>query len=513
MSDENIETIPSHEPTTLTQISAFMKEIIQDRNSNRVLLEQLSSRIDLMESEKSSVSDVEPTRYLNNPKSVKRVRTPISKEGPSKKPKVVVVNKNITDKSYSSTHDNSHVVIPSKVGTSTLSKQSKVVISSLNDAVKLNAGITKTRIPPADIHKSSSNLNKSKFVNSAIDRTRKHVVTPINSSMQVNTLPNPQPDHDNPLIIDSIISHDNVNQNLENEVESHVDLDDLERLVLGMQSEDDCSISPEPELQNVQTVSDQVENDATIDLPIFGTDPEYNWAPSVNTMNWFRKVADIELTDNQVTEISDSYTPCDDIAADFVPPEIPPVFWNKMKSDSKNSLVYYNQRALWKSQKLYCLALKPLLSSLDNMEKDDPNLTNITTAVQLICSANLQTSRLRRASTAKFMKNDVKASLFAQPVTHKDLFGSDFESAADKALKSQNSSQKVLFIPKKKFLSKQSVNNSNSEAAKPQSDKAVPSSSSQFQKPSTSSNSKPFRNYKGKGSYRGKYGSYSSSRR
>lgn len=54
------------------------------------------------------------------------------------------------------------------------------------------------------------------------------------------------------------------------------------------------------------------------------------------------------------------------------------------------------------------------------------------------------------------MKNEVKNCLFSKPVTHRDLFGSDFESVAEQALKAQNSAQKVMYHPKQGFRPVQS---------------------------------------------------------
>ena len=180
-------------------------------------------------------------------------------------------------------------------------------------------------------------------------------------------------------------------------------------------------------------------------IPIFGSEPVSNWSLSQNTLDWFQRVADVELQGPQIAEISKSFLPVIEVEQDFTPPDIPLVFWRKLKNNSND---LFRQKCLLQVQKVTCLSLKALLTTLDSMTDNDPNMALIATAVQLICTANLQTSRIRRSDTSKFMKNEVKPNLFSLPVTHKNLFVADFETVGDNALKAQNSSQKMLFQPR-----------------------------------------------------------------
>lgn len=203
---------------------------------------------------------------------------------------------------------------------------------------------------------------------------------------------------------------------------------------------------PLPQSQPDLADAINVSEDNPISLPILGADTSPKWSLSDTTFNWFRKVADLELKEDHISSVAEEFPLSDTMASDFLPPEIPPLFWNKIKTNPSD---YLKQKLLYKAQKLNCLALRPLLSIVNNMTQNDPNMGNLTSAIQLICSSNLLLGRARRSGTVKFMKNEVKSNLMSQPVTHDNLFGTDFETAADQAVKSQSSVQKLLFTPKK----------------------------------------------------------------
>ena len=249
-------------------------------------------------------------------------------------------------------------------------------------------------------------------------------------------------DQNNLIVIDSVISDDTSNIELDGDT---IQLDELEQIYLSKENSHPPASYAAPlpqDTNNLVITSDQpLENN----IPIICSKEGSNWNLSDDTLKWYKTVADLNLDDEQIRDIEEQFVPSDDCSTDFIPPTIPIVFCNKLKN---NSSELYKQRSVYKAQKISTLAIKPLLSVLDNLDRNDPNLAHIATSIQLICTANLQLSRLRRASTAKYMRYDVKDSLFANPISHRHLFGQDFATAADQALKNQNSSQKVIFTPK-----------------------------------------------------------------
>lgn len=242
------------------------------------------------------------------------------------------------------------------------------------------------------------------------------------------------------LVLDAVITDDYTDLELEGD---NVALEDLERMFLENEDESDNSATARNEASTDTEKS--VVSTKESNLPIISNETNGNWHISEDTLQWYQTVADLELDEEQILNLEELYSSSDNIAEEFVPPKVPSVFWNKIRH---NNVELYKHKSVMKSQKLTTLAVKPLLSVLDKMDRNDPNVSMIASSIQLICSANLQLSRLRRASTVKFMKNDFKSELFSLPVTHRDLFGTDFEAAADQAIKAQNSSQKVLFHPK-----------------------------------------------------------------
>ena len=290
----------------------------------------------------------------------------------------------------------------------------------------------------------------------------------------------------NPLIINATMSDDCSNLELQGD---NVDLEELENMYLA--NEEDSEPQSNSSQKDHLNADQITENTNGSHLPIICNKAGGNWHISDDTFKWFETVADLELNEDQLRDLEDTYTPEDDIAKHFIPPPVPAVFQQKMRN---NNAEQYKQRSIVRAQKMSTLAVKPLLSVLDSLDQNDHNVSLIASAVQLICSSNLQLSRYRRASTSKFMKNEVKGNLFSLPVNHLNLFGSDFESAAEHALKSQNSSHKVLFHPKPQLKSAvQPSNDTRPQFAEPSTSNAFPRDKNQ-----------PFRQRRGRSYGRGR---------
>lgn len=271
------------------------------------------------------------------------------------------------------------------------------------------------------------------------------------------------------LTVEPISDSDEVDELHENTGNIVSDAEMLENLLLSE------SLDPTGNISH----SDSSED---FEIPTLGSEPNFNWEPPKKAFAWFQKIADTELTDNQLEDFLGRFVPTDDVSQHFQPPKMPKIIWNQLCAGSSNSAEMYKQRTVFKSQKLLGSSIMPLLTVLESLKGTDPNREFLASAIQMICTSNLQLSRLRRASIAKFVKPEVKHALFSQPVSHLHLFGTDFDSSAELAVKNLSSFQKVIMTPKKKF------NNvpSTSFAAPP----PTPSSSRTFTFPSSSSSSR-----------------------
>ena len=225
-------------------------------------------------------------------------------------------------------------------------------------------------------------------------------------------------------------------------------------------------------------------NNMEMEIPFLpSSDPPTSWSPSSKILNWFMKVADVELKEAQMDSFLEEFVPSKENKPHFKPPRLPHVIWKKLKNDKDPAMP--NLKNTYKSQSLISSAMMPLLTVLDSLDKEDPNLKLLAHAIEILCSCNLQLSRTRRSSVAKITKPELKPALLAHPVTHLHLFGEDFESSADSACKTQLSSLKVL--AQSKYPKPPSA---NFQRPKPPSDTFQ--RPSQAVQPSTSNNSLEF---------------------
>ena len=147
--------------------------------------------------------------------------------------------------------------------------------------------------------------------------------------------------------------------------------------------------------------NDLLESDSDHDIPIIGNEDDSTWVVPKRAFNWFNKIADLELSDSKIDECLADFIPPEDVAHHFEPPMLPSVIWNKVRHG--NAAELQKQRTIFRSQKLLSSSLMPLLTALDSMNKHDPNQKLIASAIQLISTSNLQLSRFRRATIAKFI--------------------------------------------------------------------------------------------------------------
>ena len=207
---------------------------------------------------------------------------------------------------------------------------------------------------------------------------------------------------------------------------SELDFDDLEDPHV---SQDDFDPDAEWEdISEVDNASGRDSNSNDEEIPILGSKPPPCWVPPEKVFDWFLKVADMELNDTQFKELEAEFLSSDDVSTHFEPARLPSVIWDCIKTKRGEN---YRQRSAFKIQNYVCTALKPLLSvmgSLDSTDKTNRKL--LASAIQLLVSSNLQMNRFRRSLSLTNVKPEYRKKLLAQPLTHTELFGSDFEKTS-----------------------------------------------------------------------------------
>ena len=273
--------------------------------------------------------------------------------------------------------------------------------------------------------------------------------------------------------------------------------------------ENDCAFASNFLLPD-EELSIASSSDSSPELPIMGSENVGSWMPSARTMDWFYKVADHELDDGQIDSLFDKFLPSPEIAPHFEPPKLPKPIWDRLAKRNKEEVI--KQRSIFKSQKLLCGALMPLLSVLDSLDSKDPNQKLLASAIQVLCSANLKLSKTRRGAVRPLVKPELRSILCDQKVSHLHIFGSDFDKCTETASKAHSSITKVLIPPKRKFNNYgKSFSSKNDQAST--SDKKVEASQSDQPFHATSSGtthrsrgySRRGRNYRNSSSYGGKY--------
>ena len=129
---------------------------------------------------------------------------------------------------------------------------------------------------------------------------------------------------------------------------------------------------------------------------------------------------------------------------------MPTTLWDTIKVCAAET---YKQTIAFKAQNLTYMATMPLLSVLSDSDPNDLGSRNkISTAIQLICSANLQLNKFRRSMISPFLKKDLKRSLLSHPVKHDNLFGHDFAKVTDQVIKEQTATNKLCIMLNLKSL-------------------------------------------------------------
>lgn len=410
----------------------ILKELLVETRSNNASVRSLLERVSVLEERATSNESVErrPTKRKEQPNNVSK-------------------DLNSTSKSSS---------------TATATKKIKLVSSGSYPPI--TPGVKKL-----------SSVLKTKTV--SLTKPSASQPVPGSSSGQTASPGNARNQH---VIPNLTISESSANPFLDqpDDFETSGDETDFERMT-------NNSIPDLDQILNEELSDSKSEDESDEDvIPILDSETAPTWKPSDKVLKWYTQVADIELKDEQISEISDKFSPPAEIDVHFQPPQLPKALWQKCKS---SSLEFQRQRTLWKIQQSSSLAIKPLLSVLETLESGDPKRKDIAASIQLICSSNLKMSRYRRNLSGHNIRKDIRANLFATPVSHLNLFGTEFETAADNALKSQAATQKIIYNAKPAKKSNFNNSSANKDTVDPSPPRPPPPP------PRATDSKQPFRNY------------------
>ena len=181
-------------------------------------------------------------------------------------------------------------------------------------------------------------------------------------------------------------------------------------------------------------------------IPIIGDSPGHTWHPSEEVIDWYTRIADLQLSTSSFKEIDSKVIPSSEILNHFTPPKIPEVLYNAAKN---NRNTHYSLTTVANSQQFCFSAIKHILPVLEKVDEDSK--TQLATAVQLLANSNLTLNRFRRNCVASCINKDARQSLLSQEVSHNHLFGGDFEKASEVALKDSVTSK--IVAPPRSFRS------------------------------------------------------------
>ena len=209
--------------------------------------------------------------------------------------------------------------------------------------------------------------------------------------------------------------------------------DDLRALEEDLLAEDD---------QSLNEVSDEgsIEDDP---LGILGGSPDANWCPEKKFLEWYLKVADIELDKKNLDALKEEFSCEDAILEHFSPPKFDDSLWQFVQAKQGDTS---RLKSLYKTQESIFLAIRPLLTVAAKSSKE--HRSHILKSIQLLCSANLDLNRYRRLVIAPHLKPDLKRQVLSLPIKHNTFFGDDFAKSTEDIVKKQSTLDKIMSKPK-----------------------------------------------------------------
>ena len=105
--------------------------------------------------------------------------------------------------------------------------------------------------------------------------------------------------------------------------------------ILEAESEEDADTLLEKLLNHSPSNHDSSSEDSQSDdddaFDIMGDEPSPSWSPSQKSLDWFLKVADLDLKKDLITKIKEDYKGSEDIDSHFEPPRFPSALWSAVQ--------------------------------------------------------------------------------------------------------------------------------------------------------------------------------------
>ena len=215
-------------------------------------------------------------------------------------------------------------------------------------------------------------------------------------------------------------------------------------------SDSDNSEDPLEALEKEVNISDESADEETAHkkFNLLGDTDTPNWSPSKESLEFYMQAVDVQLKSEINKALVDKYKSSDKIDEHFSAPRLPEALWNAVQGDFHDS---NRLKAVFKIQNNLFLAIKPLLSLLDTVEKEQADM--LLESIQLICSSNLDLNKFRRVMVARHLQPQLRKQVLNLPVTHNTCFGDDFSKATDNIIKEQAAIDKVIKKPAYQRLS------------------------------------------------------------
>ena len=222
--------------------------------------------------------------------------------------------------------------------------------------------------------------------------------------------------------------------------DSDVEFDRKYGHLFGSKPDDSASSSKTPpQGGNANTGEDDTDDSDDEDL-LDILDKVPNWDTSSSIKKFITKSIDRPLPEEVLKQISDDFTPADDLKDFFKPPEMPARLLKSMKK-MKSKGAINTEKTLFSAQNQLFIITKPTISALIDLKPLGEAVSKarelLSISLRGLYSVSLKISHARRENARFLIKNtNLADALYSYLPTHSQLFGGTcFASQLEKAAK------------------------------------------------------------------------------
>ena len=170
-----------------------------------------------------------------------------------------------------------------------------------------------------------------------------------------------------------------------------------------------------------------------------GSDHAANWELSSSVTHFIKSNADKPLSEDFLKQLSDTFTPTDDLQQFFAPPKMPKRLFNilvRMKSKAASK----TERALYNAQAQLFIVARPIVNAIKVLKPLGADVSEaremLGVSLRGMYSVSLAISKARRENVRFLFKPALADALYEYEPSHKSLFGgSGFVEQITKASK------------------------------------------------------------------------------